>query len=402
MKRFVIVGASGRCLYLFVDTLYKNNKDEIEITGIYDINKTRAQVFKDEIGDKCKIYSDFDEMLDTEKPDSVIVTTTDRFHHEYIVRALNKGYNVISEKPITNTYERCLEIREAEKHSGKSVTVTFNCRYMPYFEKIKKILKEDRIGKVHSINYEYCLDRNHGGDYFKRWHGEKKNSEGMLLHKSTHHFDIINWFLEDEPKSVFAFGNQVYYNNPEKKLAERCRDCTRKDKCESSKLLGEENNQRLYYDAEHEDGYIRDRCSFAGVADICDNMTVSVLYSKGAILTYTLNLFSQREGYRISVQGERGSLVHENWYDEEDTDLYITLISSGGRKEIIKIPKNNGSHGGGDERMLRDMFENTDDDLGRRADCFDGISSAMIGIAGNMSIKEGKAIDVKSLLASLR
>ena len=102
-------------------------------------------------------------MLDAEKPDAVIVTTVDAYHHEYIIRALNKGYDVISEKPITNSYEKCLTIREAEKKSGKKVTVTFNCRFMPSFVGLKKIVSSGKIGKVLSISYEYFLNRWHGG-----------------------------------------------------------------------------------------------------------------------------------------------------------------------------------------------------------------------------------------------
>ncbi len=402
MKRLVIVGASSRALYLFVELLYKGNPDDVEITGIYDINKTRCKVFRDEIGDACKIYDGFDEMLDAEKPDYVVVATVDSVHHEYIIRALEKGYNVISEKPITNTYERCKEIRAAEKRSGKSVKVTFNCRYMSYFEEIKKLLQANRIGKVLSINYEYCLDRDHGGDYFKRWHKRMEFSQGMLLHKATHHFDIINWFLEDEPHKVTALGNQVYYNNKDKCMADRCRNCEARSACESSQLLGEENIQRMYYDAEHEDGYIRDRCSFAGEADICDNMSISVLYGKGAILTYTLNLFSRREGYRLSIQGERGSLIHENWYGDSDPNLRITLISENGDAEDIIFPKDSGSHGGGDAKMLAALFNSEEDGLSQHATAFDGITSAIIGIAGNMSIREERTVNVKALIDDLR
>ena len=138
MKRYVIVGASVRCYMMFVMNLVERYQDTVEITGVYDVNKTRCQVFKDKIGAGCTIYEDFEEMLDKEKPTAVIVTTIDSVHHEYIVRALDKGYDVISEKPITNTFEGCLQIREAEKRSGKSVKVTFNCRFMPYFYQLKK------------------------------------------------------------------------------------------------------------------------------------------------------------------------------------------------------------------------------------------------------------------------
>lgn len=199
MKKYVIAGASVRCYMMFVTRLVEDYSDSVKITGVYDINKTRCRVFKDKIGDLCTIYDDFDEMLDKERPDAVIVTTVDSVHHEYIIRALDKGYDVISEKPLTNTFERCAEIRAAEKRSGRKVTVTFNCRFMPYFYELKKLMAAGRIGKPLAINYEYCLTRWHGGDYFKRWHRLMSNSQGMLLHKSTHHFDIVNWLTGDEP-----------------------------------------------------------------------------------------------------------------------------------------------------------------------------------------------------------
>ena len=185
MKKYVIVGASVRCYMMFVTRLVENYADEAKITGVYDINKTRCKVFRDKIGDGCTIYDDFDTMIDTERPDAVIVTTVDSVHHEYIVRALDKGYDVISEKPLTNTFERCKEIRDAEKRSGHNVTVTFNCRFMPYFYELKKVVSSGRIGKPLAINYEYCLTRWHGGDYFKRWHRLMRYSQGMLLHKSS-------------------------------------------------------------------------------------------------------------------------------------------------------------------------------------------------------------------------
>ena len=81
MKKYVIVGASVRCYMMFVTRLVENYADEAKITGVYDINKTRCKVFRDKIGDGCTIYDDFDTMIDTERPDAVIVTTFDSVHH---------------------------------------------------------------------------------------------------------------------------------------------------------------------------------------------------------------------------------------------------------------------------------------------------------------------------------
>src|SRR5690606_17303544 len=105
------------------------------------------------------------------------------------------------------------------------------------------------------------LDRKHGADYFRRWHSEMKNSGGLLVHKSTHHFDIVNWWMDSRPAEVHAFGSRVMYGDRRKEKGERCLTCNYKSTCEF--YMDIEKNpfiEQYYHQAEHEDGYIRDRC----------------------------------------------------------------------------------------------------------------------------------------------
>ena len=407
MKRYAIVGASHRCYKMFVVGLEEYIGKTVEFVGIYDTNRTRCEVFKKTLGDSFNIYSDFDQMLDTERPDAVLVATADDSHADYVVRSLDKGYDVLCEKPLTNTYESCLAIREAEKRGGKRVIVTFNCRFMPYFAKLKEVLGEGKIGKVYSVNYEYTLNRWHGGDYFKRWHRMMKNSQGMLVHKSTHHFDIVNWLLEDEPVKVSALGNRIYFGNPEKSYAKRCKECPKAAECESFRSQSEALDEELYWKAEHEDGYIRDKCAFLPDSDIYDNMSVSVQYSRGTLLTYSLNLFSMREGYTINLTGERGNILahcFNTGYGAKEEKYEIIVLTKGGEVERITFDKSEGSHGGGDKKLRAMLFGYGDipDELGQCADSFAGVSSAMIGIGANESIASGRTYDLKEKLDSLR
>ena len=405
MKRFVIVGASSRGLGMFVRGLEDRRGRELEFVGVYDPNRTRCEVFKKEIGDSLTIYSDFDTMLESEKPDGVIVTTTDNYHAKYVIRALEAGCEVYCEKPLTNTYENCLAIRQAEKRTGKSVKVTFNMRFMPYFAKLKELIRDGAIGKVKAINFEYILNRWHGGDYFKRWHGIMDISQGMLLHKSTHHFDAVNWLLEDEPSKVNAMGLKSFYGNPDKCFAFRCSQCERYKECESYKSQSAHLDQELYFNAEHEDGYIRDRCAHRPETDIYDNMSVSVLYKGGALLTYSLNLFGMKEGFNLTIIGEEGMMFGRYFHNELDArDTYeIELMQKENTVEKIIFPKAEGIHGGGDVRLLDMMFgEPVPDPLGQAADSFAGVMSAMIGIGANESIKTGKTYDVAATLETLR
>ena len=115
-------------------------------------------------------------MLKEAKPDAVIVTTVDRYHHEYIIRALEAGCDAITEKPMTTDAEKCNQILEAEKRTGKKVIVTFNYRFVPYVTRIKEMLKAGVIGEILNIDFEWILDTRHGADYFRRWHRYIENS----------------------------------------------------------------------------------------------------------------------------------------------------------------------------------------------------------------------------------
>ena len=348
------------------------------------------------------IYDNYETMLDTEKPDAVIVTTVDSTHHDYIVRALDRGCDVFSEKPITNTFDRCLAIREAEKRSGKKVAVTFNARFYPYFIRLKELVAGGAIGKIHAVNYDYNLNRSHGGDYFKRWHRKMEFSQGMLLHKSTHHFDIANWLLEDEPRMVNALGVQSYYANAEKAAAPRCTQCPIRETCTSSGSWNARSSHEIYYAAEHEDGYIRDTCCFLPDADIMDNLSVSVRYEHGALLTYSLNLFSMHEGFRLVLTGETGVLIFETW-DNWDTDEFqIRILRHDHSEEVYTAKKETGNHGGADERLIAMLFGGQKDEVGLCADSFAGFSSAIIGIGANESMAEGKTVNLKKYLDQLR
>ena len=139
MKKYVIAGASGRAYYLFAKSLKESFSDCAQVTGVFDPNPLRAEKFK-EIDPDYRIYTDFDLMLEREKPDAVIVTTVDRYHHEYIIRALEAGCDAISEKPLTIDAEKCRMIFDAQRRTGKKVIVTFNFRFMPYVTKVKEFL----------------------------------------------------------------------------------------------------------------------------------------------------------------------------------------------------------------------------------------------------------------------
>ena len=127
--------------------------------------------------------------------DRVIITSPDYTHAGLIVRSLDAGVDVVVEKPLTIDPESTRQIAEAVERSGRQVVVTHNYRYSPRNSGLKELIKNGSIGTPLSVTFEWVLDTAHGADYFRRWHRDKANSGGLLIHKASHHFDLVNWLL---------------------------------------------------------------------------------------------------------------------------------------------------------------------------------------------------------------
>lgn len=411
---------------MFTHALATDYRDSSELVAFCDTNQTRMNFYNGEIGRKFAaapvptyLAADFDHMIRETRPDVVIVSTMDRTHHLYIIRALELGCDVITEKPLTTDVEKCVRILDAVNRTGQKLTVTFNYRYAPIRTKVKELIASGAIGDVTSVHFEWLLDTNHGADYFRRWHRDKQNSGGLMVHKSTHHFDLVNWWLDSSPETVFALGRLAFYGKENairrgvKTFYERGTDCPEAAGDPFAlDLRSSENLRALYLDAEHEDGYHRDQSVFSEGISIEDTMNVLVKYKSGAQMSYSLHAYAPWEGYRVSFNGTRGRLEvnhQEASYINAGSGALTEGVSSSeqllllplfGRPEIVEIPPSSGGHGGGDPIMLRDIFEAPDasDPLRRAANHLDGARSILTGIAANESFRTGLPVQVDSLL----
>ena len=210
--RYAIVGTGGRCI-MFIDPLLKRFKDNNDIVALCDVNQGRLDHHNGRLENELGYHrvptfhpDQFDQMIEQTKPDVVIVTTVDAFHHKYIIRAMELGCDAITEKPMTIDAAKCRAILDTINKTGRRLRVTFNYRWAPGTTLVKKLLSEGIIGDVIHADMEYLLNTDHGADYFRRWHREKDKSGGLMVHKSTHHFDLVNWWLDAVPETIFGFG----------------------------------------------------------------------------------------------------------------------------------------------------------------------------------------------------
>ncbi len=401
--KVALVGTGIRGSGTWGKTLMAQYSDVLEMVGLCDINSRRMEYAKRFMGATCPTFLDFKQMITETRPDVVIVTTTDCFHAKYICMAMEMECDVITEKPMATDERMCQSIIDTEKRTGKKLTVTFNYRYSPEAVRIKEILMSKEIGELTSVDFNYYLDTYHGASYFRRWHGFKQFSGSLLVHKATHHFDLMNWWLSAEPVEVNAYGELRKYGHNGPFRGGRCMSCPFKDKCEFYwDITTNDHLMNLYVKAESEDGYIRDACVFRKKINIWDTMNVQVQYHNRVTMSYSLNAFMPYEGYFVGFNGTKGRLdarVYHNqpWKTENMADFRIT--HNFGQTKTFGIASGGSGHWGADQVMQDQIFRNPGPDhLERGAGSRDGALSILIGIAARRSIEQERPFKIEELV----
>ncbi|WFE65552.1 Gfo/Idh/MocA family oxidoreductase [Micromonospora sp. WMMD714] len=431
-RRHALVGTGARA-EMFVRALVTEHADTAALVAFADVNQTRMDAHNRwlaELGHPAvPTYraDDFAAMLARERVDVVLVTSVDVTHDEYIVAALRAGCDVVTEKPMTVDAARCRRILDAVAETGRQVTVAFNYRYNPLHEQVRRLLADGAVGEIGSVHFEWLLDVRHGADYFRRWHRDKASSGGLMVHKASHHFDLVNWWLDATPVEVYAAGRLFFYGDGGRRHGyardyDRAHDSPAATDDPFALRLAEHPRLReLYLDAEAEDGYHRDQNVFAPGVTIEDDMAVLARYSTGATMTYHLTAYAPWEGYRVMVNGSRGRLELE--VTESD---FVSPAAAGALKGAAlhgdEAAAENGAatltlrpfwspptripvegytrqgHGGADARMTRVIFGGEPDPLDRAATARDGALALLTGLAANRSFATGDPVRVADLL----
>ncbi len=432
-KTYAFVGTGNR-VRMFLDPAASTYKKQAKIVAFCDVSQTRMSWHADRLRNKYGVppppfypANQFSKMISDIRPDVVVVTTVDSTHDQYIVESLKANCDVVTEKPMTIDADRCQNILDAVKTSGRKVRVTFNYRWGPGATEVKKLLASGKMGRVRMVNLEYLLNTRHGADYFRRWHSNKECSGGLLVHKSTHHFDLANWWIDSIPQDVFARGALSFYGEANAKARGDIqwvgfprytgRD-NRQDPfaypLDDPGLSDPELEQGIYLNAEKETGYLRDQNVFRSGITIEDTMGVLVRYRDGTLLNYSLNAFSPYEGYTVSFTCERGRVEYREFHGShilgqpEDSPLVnehgswkaeLHVFPHFQNPYLISIPHAEGGHGGGDPLLQEQIFslEPPLDPWGRSAGHEQGAASILVGAAANRSMESGSPVQIAQL-----
>ncbi len=433
-KRYALCGLSTRAIYQFVLPLTGKSTvggpafdDRSALVGILDTDRVRVEAFLEKVGLNVPFFPGdaVERMLATTQPDVLIVAGPDFTHCDQIVTGLEAGCDVIVEKPMVINCQQVQRVQEAERVSGRRVRVAHNYRYAPVHKRLKRMIMGGELGRIVNVEFTYNLDTWHGSSYFYRWNRLREMSGGLSVHKCCHHFDLVNWWLDDIPDEVFAFGGLNYYG-PHGTLcprdasgrrlppAEEKRQCPVFDTHYAGKVDPESNWISTNWDEfglPYEVQYPSEkrRYIYDDEIQIEDTYSAVIRYRRGATVAYSCNFCTPWEGYLLAMNGTKGrvEIVHRS--DPNPTgksnpagnDGLITFYPLFGGKQLIEIPGVAGGHGGADFAIQHDLLggmseESRDLELvaGSRA----GGYSIAVGEGCWRSIDERRPIKIAELL----
>lgn len=341
-----------------------------------------------------RCFRDWKDVATQEKmADMVIIATQDYMHTEPALTYIEKGYDILLEKPMAPTPEECMQIVAAAKKHNTKILVCHVLRYTPFYTTVKKLLNEEVIGEVRVINHSEDVGNVHQSHSFVRgnWRNSKETSP-MILAKSCHDTDLLQWLIGSKCKKVQSFGSLSYFNKdhaPEG-APDHCTDgCPHADTCfyNAVKIYYDDKKNHWMRSVATQDPKPTDeqvlealkngpygRCVFKCDNDVVDHQTLNMEFENGETVVFTMTAFTHG-GRFTKIMGTKGEMTANS---EDD---HITVYTFADRKyqryEIENCVKGNdltSGHGGGDSGIMASLYDYLND-------AYDGFSICDIEIS---------------------
>ena len=397
--------------------------DKYEIVGMADPQEARRRHFNETFGvpmENC--YDSWETILQQPKmADVAVIATVDNMHLEPALMAIEKGYDLLLEKPVAQTAEECVRIATAAREKGVKVLVCHVLRYTPFYGKIKQILMAGTIGEVVSVDQVEGIGNVHFSHSYVRgnWHSEEESAP-MLLAKSCHDLDIIQWLIDKPCTQVSSFGSLKHFcpENAPEGAPVRCADgtCPVMETCPYNVI-------KHYYDFKTNtrreiitkgiaksfiptDEEVMEAlkttdyglCAYQANNDVLDHQVVNMEFAGGATATLNVNAFNKGGRY-TRIYGTKGELMAH----AKDKEISVYTFED---KKTVNVPVTevdetiNGGHGGGDEGIIRELYDYMSGNYTgfRAADIDISVKNHLIGFAAETARHEHTVMDVQKVL----
>lgn len=387
------------------------NPDDMQVVAMADTRRIRLDAANKYLNlPEERLFSSVEEMLEQPKlADVMIIATQDAQHRRHAIAALERGYDLILEKPISNHLKDVQDIQTRANELGRRVLVCHVLRYTPFYRKVKKLLEEGRIGKIESIEATEAVGYYHIAHSFVRgnWH-KLEDSAPMILAKCCHDMDLFLWLTGAKCEKVTSFGSLDFFKkeNCPPDAADRCEDCKRNCPFNAvnfylsripgwpSNILNPEPNEENIMEALRTTDY--GRCVFKMDNDVVDHQVVNLLLEGGITVTFQMNGFNAVQDRWIRIFGTEGEIygklgqkkVHLARFNEPEEVFDLT-------EEL----KSMSGHAGGDSGLIRDAiryFRNEEFDRTSITELNDSVDSHTLCFAAERSrLDGGRLVELK-------
>ncbi|MBZ9685967.1 Gfo/Idh/MocA family oxidoreductase [Clostridium estertheticum] len=395
--------------------------EEFQIIAVAEPDDERREEFKElhKIEDKY-CFRSWEELMEEPKlADAILICTQDRMHYKPTIKALEKGYHVLLEKPMSYDPEECVLMGEYAQKYNRVFSICHVLRYTPFFKTIKKLLDEGRIGKLMSIQQIENVAYWHQAHSFVRgnWRNSKESSP-MILAKSCHDMDIILWMVGSNCSKISSFGSLGHFKKEEAPAgaSEWCLDgCPAADECPYyapkiyidwidnwqadviRKVVSIDTSKEAMIKALKDGPY--GRCVYHCDNDVVDHQVVNMEFENGVTAVFTMCAFTYEGGRSIKLMGTKGQIRCDMERNEIEVRSFVTK-----EKEDIHLDTASGGHGGGDLGIMRDFVElvrNQGEKKGLTS-ASESVQSHIMSIAAERSRLESKIINVQDYINELK
>ncbi len=382
--------------------------ENLDIVGVAEPIKIRNERYtkKHNIPDANR-FDTWERVFERPKfADAIIITTPDNLHYGPCMKALETGYDILLEKPISPSEKECRDILRLTKKTGRIVAVCHVLRYAPYFIKLREVIQSGVLGKVVSVQHLEPIEHIHMSHSYVRgnWHNSKATTP-IILAKSCHDLDILRWMLGKQSKSIQAFGDLSWFrkeNAPEGSTA-RCTDgCKVESSCPYSALNMYHKKRSWTYvfdlpekKEEHGDYILNQlkttnygRCVYRMENDQPDHYITNILFEDNVTASFSMEAFTSYDGRRTRVMGSLGDVVGDM------TSMVHTDYLTGKKTEW---KQESDGHGGGDWRLVNDwLLAISKKDASLLTSTIDqSIESHIMGFMAEKSRKTKKVVDIR-------
>ena len=416
MKTVIVIGAGGRGTRY--SDIMADYGEQFKVIAVAEPVDVRRNYIKEKFGlpeEMCHLS--WEDFLSRPKfADLVVISTMDRQHYAPAMAAIEKGYDILLEKPMSATPEECVEIARAAKEKGVYVQVCHVLRFTPFFKALKNLIDSGVIGDVVHIQHAEDVGNIHQSHSFVR--GNWRNSDEsscMILQKSCHDMDILAWLLGKKCKKVSSFGSLTYFKpeNAPEGAPMRCTDgCPHSATCyyDAVKIYRDQGRDQFYSHMllkRNEHGTDEEivellktepygRCVFHCDNNVVDHQTVSLEFEDGATVSFSMAAFNKGGRY-IRVMGTKGEISAK--MSKDGFELYDFATRETKHIDIPDAVLNDsidGGHGGGDGGIIKAVAARLNGDASSKSLCTieETCRNHLIAFAAEESRVSGQTVDM--------